>query len=445
MPPSRGATFVNWPAYLLGSTHSSFQGGATTITPSNAGTVKRTLLWTPPPISGRPSAGLYASPTVVDGVIYIGSNTGYFYALSESTGAVLWQKDLGFAMGTSCGKRGIASTATVAPDPQTSKLVVYVASGNGYLYALKASSGKTVWKSLVKRPSDTLSDYYNWSSPTVVGGRIYMGISSQCDDPLVRGGVKEFDQATGAKLHTYYSMPKGSLGGSVWSSAASDGSNVWVTTGNSQSGQSEQGDSFSIVRLSADTLKRQEKWTVPGQEGTDRDWGGSPTLFSATLTAPTPMVGSCDKDGNYYALRQTDLAAGPVWHTLIGSPPGSGNDICIAAAIWDGARLFAAGNRTVIGGKSFKGSVRRLNPATGHLIWSTGVTAGPILGSPSLDGSGVIAAATWSTGSLYLIDAKDGTVDKTDPLPSQVFAQPVFADQYLFVATATGGLFRYSP
>ena len=35
---------------------------------------------------------------------------------------------------------------------------------------------------------------YNWSSPTVVAGHIYMGLASRCDDPLIQGGVVELDQ-----------------------------------------------------------------------------------------------------------------------------------------------------------------------------------------------------------------------------------------------------------
>ena len=66
-----------------------------------------------------------------------------------------------------------------------------------------------MWQSVVATPSSTKSDYYAWSSPAVVGGHIYIGISSQGDHPLVRGGAAAFDQATGARLATYYTVPAG--------------------------------------------------------------------------------------------------------------------------------------------------------------------------------------------------------------------------------------------
>lgn len=71
------------------------------------------------------------------------------------------------------------------------------------------------WRSAIAIPSTKVNDYLQWSSPTVAHGRIYVGISSNCDTPLVRGGVAEFDQATGHKLNTFYTVPRGHVGGSV--------------------------------------------------------------------------------------------------------------------------------------------------------------------------------------------------------------------------------------
>ena len=50
----------------------------------------------PPTKPGQPSQYLFASPTVYDGSVYIGSNTGVFTALDEATGHVEWKRFLGF-------------------------------------------------------------------------------------------------------------------------------------------------------------------------------------------------------------------------------------------------------------------------------------------------------------------------------------------------------------
>jgi outer membrane protein assembly factor BamB len=189
--------------------------------------------WQPPVISGEPKPLLDASPTVVAGQVYIGAQSGGFYALNESTGAVVWSRQLDTQPKVTCAARGVTSTAAVAPDPVTGVSTVYVA-GARYLYALDAATGAVDWQTEIG-PSEvsTPDEYYNWSSPTVVGGHVYVGLSSGCDDPLVRGGVVELDQHTGQILHTWYTVPAGSVGGSVWSSVAASASDsgVWVSTG----------------------------------------------------------------------------------------------------------------------------------------------------------------------------------------------------------------------
>ena len=114
---------------------------------------------------------------------------------------------------------------------------------------------------------------------------------------------------------------------------------------------------------------------------------------------------------------------------------------CDAAAVWDGQPLYVAGPGVIIGGTSYGGSVYQVNPATGAYIWRTGLS-GAILGTPTEDGSGVIAVATYaSSNNLYLLNAQTGAILKTLPMPSEkVFAQPVFADGYVLLAGRSGGL-----
>ena len=134
-----------------------------------------------------------------------------------------------------------------------------------------------------------------WDSPLVYAGNIYVGISSQCDKPLVRGGLEEFSQATGAAENTYWSTPAGTVGASIWSSPAASGTSVFVTTGN---GASSSSDGFSIVKLSA-SLSKLDIWTVPAAEcDADSDFGGSPGIWSANIGGvSTKMVGACNKNG----------------------------------------------------------------------------------------------------------------------------------------------------
>jgi hypothetical protein len=58
------------------------------------------------------------------------------------------------------------------------------------------------------------------ASPTVVAGHIYVGLADGCNGPHIPGGVVELAQHTGQVLATWSSVPSGSTGASVWSTAA---------------------------------------------------------------------------------------------------------------------------------------------------------------------------------------------------------------------------------
>jgi outer membrane protein assembly factor BamB len=455
LPQATGATRVtanlDWPQFLHDPKHSSVSQ-ATAFTPANAGSVTPVWHWKPPVISGQPAPKLDASPTVAARSVYIGAESGGFYALNESTGAVEWSRQL-----DTCARRGITATAAVEPDPVTGVSTVYV-SGAHFLYAMDAVTGAQIWKTRIGPVTTNPREYYNWSSPMVVAGHIYVGLASDCGGPLIRGGVVELDQHTGTVLQTWHSVPAGSIGASVWSTvaASSSGSGLWASTGDECDPAiatcppgNQIGHSLSIVHLSS-SLKLLQAWQIPGATGHDWDFGSSPTLFGGTGGAH-PDVGACDKNGNYYALAAHPLGSSPLWTDAIGEPSGP-TGLCLASSVWDGHshQLFIAGNATTIGGASFGGSVREVDPATGAFIWQTGLPCAE-MGTPSLDSAGVLAVATWSctqpnTPGAYLLDAATGAILTTLPTgKSRIFSQPVFAQRTLFVATQTGGLYDFAP
>jgi polyvinyl alcohol dehydrogenase (cytochrome) len=196
------------------------------------------------------------------------------------------------------------------------------------------------------------------------------------------------------------------------------------------------------VRLDGTTLAKRGSWQVPpAQQVKDSDFGGSPTLFSAMIGGTaTALVGACNKNGVYYALRRDGLAAGPVWQFQVGAG-ASGGPQCDAAAVWDGSHLFLSGDQTVIGGVTYNGSVRMMNPATGTPIWQTGLP-GPVIGTPTLDGAGVLAVQTYSDSGLFLVNAATGAV-LANIATGVEFGQPVFADTMMLVPTKSHGLWAY--
>jgi polyvinyl alcohol dehydrogenase (cytochrome) len=426
--------------YLFSQGHSSFNGAATSIGPSNINRLQPTWHWRVPPSPNSGTTALLASPTVVNGVVYIGAKDGLFYAVREATQKPIWSRFLGIV--TPKGRcspetKGITSTADAARDPATGKLTIYVNAADGYLYALDAATGHTVWKGLVGVPSPTANDYYAWSTPLVAQGKVYVGISSDCDTPLVPAGLLAFDQRTGHRVAWWHSLPSGQSGASIWSSPAASGRAIFATTGN-HLGTEQPLYADSIVKLDGSNLHLLDYWQVPASEQAyDADFGASPTMFTARLNGVTvPMVGVCNKNGLFYALRRDHLSAGPVWKTRITRTYVSGSPQCLAAAIWDGTRLIVGGgDKITINGKTYDGSVVSLNPATGKPIWRTGL-AGGVLGTPTEDGSGVVAAPIHSGATgVYLLDARTGKILHHISLPhAPVWAQPVFAGKDLLVA-----------
>jgi outer membrane protein assembly factor BamB len=416
------ATLNSYPAYLGGPAHTSYVPSATTFTIANANGAHSIWTWTP-------SGSLNASPTVNAGVIYIGSENGNVYAINASTGAVKWTKSLKIS---NCSKAGIVSSATVAKDPVTGRLTVYVGAADHYLYALSAATGATIWRTVI---GSTTSAYYNWASPTVANGYIYYGVATDCDKPGYDGLVA-LDQHTGVQKGRYYTSGSPTVAGaSVYTAAAvaPDGS-LFITTGDDNGASSN--DSTAIVKLAEGTLARLGGYMIPGLIGKNMDFNASPTLF---MMATTPMVGACDKDGVFYALTQASLNSNQTstaWQIQLGIPPAPKTfAFCGGSADYDGTHLFVGADATTTGAPP--GSMYELT-TSGAVVWETSLSTGPVVGTPSLDGSGVLAVPTYnSTGGMsavYLIDKTDGSILKTITYSDPLFAQPVFADGELLVA-----------
>ena len=132
-----------------------------------------------------------SSPAVVDGVVYVGSNDGFVYALDAFNGVQIWNYSTG---------------ASVSSSPAVVDGVVYVGSYDDNVYALDAYTGAKIW-------NYTTGDYV-FSSPAVENGYVYVG---SYDD-----NVYALNASTGAKIWNY------STGAKVYSSPAVANGFVYV-------------------------------------------------------------------------------------------------------------------------------------------------------------------------------------------------------------------------
>ncbi len=407
---------------MHGPAHASDNYSDTAVVPGNVQRLIRR--WS---VAGN----FLASPVVGDGYVFIGSDSGEFYEINKFTGAVVAHDSLGFQPGIACPARGIVATAAVGTDPANGQLAVYEAAPDGYLYALAIPTLKLLWRSVIAIPSKTENNYFDWSSPTVANGKIYVGISSNCDDPLIRGGVAAFDQATGRRIATFYTMPPGVVGGSVWTTVAVDSAGyVYASTGNPSGTNPYYG--VSIVKLTP-MLRPVGHFTVPlSQRTTDNDFGGSPTIFG-------PYVGACNHNGIYYAVYRSTMRL--AWWRVIGAKVGGPvQSQCAAGAAFDGKYLYIAGPKTTINGRVYQGSIRRLT-TSGKFLWQRGLPNG-VIGAPSLDGGGVLAVGTYdltkTPNATYLLDVATGKILRVMASGSLDFAQTVFSGSWVLTANSSG-------
>jgi outer membrane protein assembly factor BamB len=96
--------------------------------------------------------GIYSSPAVEDGKVYVGSGDSKVYCLDAMTGIKYWE---------------FITNAEVCSSPAVSNGKVYIGSQNGNIYCLNASTGAQIW---IYYTQDQIV-----SSPTIVSGKIYIG------------------------------------------------------------------------------------------------------------------------------------------------------------------------------------------------------------------------------------------------------------------------------
>jgi len=377
---------------------------------------------------------------VANGLIYWGSGDGFEHA-TDLNGHQVWLDNLGasHALGSNNpdDKNGVLDTATVASMMLGGKStsVLFVAGGNGIFYALNAATGAIIWNTLL----GTLPAHFLWSSPTLYNGKVYEGVSSLDDCPLVQGKLVQMDASTGVITHTFNTVPNRCLGGSIWSSPTIDTAAgiIYVSTGNSGSCSTEEPYAPALIKLRASDLSVLDAWKVPLKDQVgDSDFGATPTLFDATIAGvKVQMVGTVNKNGIYYAFNRIAIGHGPVWTSL------AGGRFAVAPSAWDGKYLYLGGRRTKIQGMKCVGTFQALDPATGAYLWrlclSFGAVDGAITVVPGVaivpDGTAFLAIATATGRTLFTYSAKD----------VQFKGPASVCNGVLYIGSYTGGLYAF--
>ncbi len=250
---------------------------------------------------GFPGATALYGVTEAAGRVYVSSDAGYIYSLDARTGCVHWAYKAGAV---------VRSNITMGPlKPGSSKIAAFFGDIRGNAYALDASTGELVWKTL----TDTQPLARVTGNPRYFDGKLYVPLASLEEDEsrspahiccTFRGAIVAVNAETGRivwKTYTTLEPPKvykrnsvgvnymGPSGAGVWTAPIVDTKRreIYFGTGNSFSEPATTSD--SIMALNADTGKMlwykqanaDDVWhggcqqTVPGRSGFGRGAPGA--------------------------------------------------------------------------------------------------------------------------------------------------------------------------
>jgi outer membrane protein assembly factor BamB len=394
----------NWTTFMGDDEHDSYQSVSPSLQASTAANLS--LQW-----SFQSGGVIISEPVVANDRVYFGSWDGNEYSLQATNGSKVWSTYTGQSrcVPSTPHQVGVSATATLEPAD------LYLGGGKDYWDDLSPSNGSVRWQVYTGNSNSTVGGgHYNWASPLIYGGDAYIGLASHCDRPLVQGQLLKVDLSSHVVVQVFNTTPLPTLGATIWSTPAVNPSTgtIFFATGNLYAccGRNTTLDD-SIVAVNASTMTQVGHFQVPySQRISDGDFGASVTLFHSDNG--TAMVGDINKDGLYFALRQGNLSAGPVWVDHL-----SLNHSFSSASFAHGNLYIGSARTTSPSGAIIPGSVRSINATTGVVNWER-TMPGPVNGPVAVANNVVIAGGgrelavlSASTGKLLYRFNSTGVFD----------------------------------
>jgi len=479
---------VDWPRFGNTTDNTRFSP----LTQINTGNVSKLgVAWTMQ--EGKDLSIWETDPVVVNGTMYLTTNTDQVMAVNAATGKLLWKYTpaVNFYLAIAGGGGGIPTNRGVAVANGT----VYLLTFDDQLIALQAATGEKLWGTRVADPNQ---GYSETSPPTYWNGMLFVG-SAESDAGL-RGFVAAYNATTGKQVWRFYTVPapgqgwnKGTGahgGGDVWMPPTIDTQTgiLYFGTGNpspdlvntERPGCNQWVD--ATVALDARTGKFLWGHTQVCPDVWDLDSHQPPMLFTVRQNGKTiRAVGQGNKEGHYWifdARTGKVLAKSPALtrQTLPRPYPNAkGVTVCpgvaggieytpaaysaLAHAVYQPAlnlcmfeqtvppsqiRLHKAGQAD-FGGvfipitSTLSGTMSAIDVNTGKLLWHDKIPGPMIGGALATVGNLVFSGA--DDGHLYAFDARSGKIlwkpDLGLPFGAAPIAYQVNGTEY--IAIAAGG------
>ena len=324
-----------WPMFRHDPAHSAVGLGG----PSNF-----TLAW-----KFTTNGGVVSSPSVVDGIVYVGSQDKNIYAIGAWSGALIWNF-------TTLNR--IESSLAIINGR------VFTGSDDGYVYCLDAYNGRLIWKTFANGdlPATFGAAVMLRSSPAVVGSKVYVG--------SMDGNLYALNANNGDVDWKYQTE------GRITSSPAVADGGVYVI--------SQEPVAGALYKLDADNGGLIWKKTIPYQSlftgGTDMH--GSPTVADGMVFASSSLK-------EYYGINAT--TGGTVWTYR----DDSATEFIVSSPIYVNGELFIID----------KFSIVCVNASNGRAIWDS-FTGDELYVSPSYS-DGKLYVVT-DERNIFILDARNG-------------------------------------
>jgi len=350
----------DWPMWRADATHSST---------AQTGPDNLTLAW-----KFTTNGSVISSPSVANGIVYVGSQDKNIYALGAFGGNLIWK---------------YTTLDAVESSPAVADGRVFTGGDDGYVYCLDAYNGSLIWRTFVNGDLPyTYGSLVLKSSPAVVGDKVYIG---SLDGSLyalnVNNGNVDWKFDTGGPI--------------LSSPAVSDGA-VYFT--------SEEPSSGALYKLDAATGAMAWKQEIPYEYqftgGTEMM--GSPSVANGMVFVPADLR-------NYYGI---DTATGDIKWTF--TDPAA-MEFIVSSPIYVNGELYIIN----------KFSITSLNATNGNTIWSF-FTGDELYVSPSY-ADGKIYIGT-SQRHIFILDAAtNGTKLATYTTPSSSWSSSTISNGMLYV------------
>src|SRR5438477_2097743 len=299
------------------------------FTPANAANLTRDLNF-----NGTISGNVYAQPLYIEGgpngsMIIAVTESNNVYALDATTGLPIWSRtDIGPPVSnTPCGgfnPTGITGTPVV--DLASRRLffdaLISGSPNKHFIYSLNVDTGVTTpgWPVDLNAtviyngiPFVTLAQEQR-GGLVLVNGIVYSSYSGYVGDcGIYHGWVVGVDINNPTNVHGWATT---ATGGGIWGhgGVASDGTNMFVVTGNTFNTGGNWMGGEAIIRLQAGptwTGQPTDYWAPTNWfslDNSDTDLGGvSATMVDVPGATPSQLVLALGKDSNAYLLNRNNL------------------------------------------------------------------------------------------------------------------------------------------